>query len=209
MLSLWKDLTTNYVDNTFVNNVTKTLKDKDDNEYIKIVFDALEYNVKILSSGQLHILSLITYICANIHYRSLLIIDEPEVHLHPHITMEFIAVLSDLLEVFKSYSIIATHTPLVVREMAGKNVYVMQKMQEGIPQIAPVAFETLGEDVSTLYRNLFGYDEKSSYFMKMVDKLCHKGKDYKYIVKWFQRGVKLNVNALLTIRDAIEARNNA
>lgn len=123
--------------------------------------------------------------------------------------MEFIAVLSDLLEVFKSYSIIATHTPLVVREMAGKNVYVMQKMQEGIPQIAPVAFETLGEDVSTLYRNLFGYDEKSSYFKKMVDELCQRGKDYKYIVNWFQRGVKLNVNALLTIRDAIEARDNA
>lgn len=209
MLSLWKDLATNYVDNTFVNNMTNTLRDKDDNEYIKIVFDALEYNVNILSSGQLHILSLITYICANIHYRSLLIIDEPEVHLHPHITMEFIAILSDLLEIFKSYSIIATHTPLVVREMAGKNVYVMQIMQEGIPQIAPVAFETLGEDVSTLYRNLFGYDEKISYFKKMVDKLCHKGKDYKYIVKWFQRGVKLNVNALLTIRDAIEARDNA
>ena len=123
--------------------------------------------------------------------------------------MEFIAVLSDLLEVFKSYSIIATHTPLVVREMAGKNVYVMQKMQEDIPQIAPVAFETLGEDVSTLYRNLFGYDEKSSYFKKMVDELCQRGKDYKYIVNWFQRGIKLNVNALLTIRDAIEARDNA
>ena len=43
----------------------------------------------------------------------------------------------------------------------------------------------------------------------MVDELCSKGKSYKYIVDWFQRGVKLNVNALLIIRDAIEARDNA
>ena len=43
----------------------------------------------------------------------------------------------------------------------------------------------------------------------MVDELCQRGKDYKYIVNWFQRGIKLNVNALLTIRDAIEARDNA
>ena len=117
--------------------------------------------------------------------------------------------LSNLLTVFKSYAIIATHTPLVVREMVGKNVFLMQKMQDGIPQIAPVGFETLGEDVATLYRNLFGYDERSSYFKKMVDGFCEKGKSYDWIVKYFQQGVKLNVNALLIIRDAIEARDNA
>ena len=209
MISLWKDLSANYVDKTFVSSVIKRVQDNEGNNTLEIIFDGMEEKVKVLSSGQLHILSLITYICANIHYRSLLIIDEPEVHLHPHITMEFIATLSKLLTVFKSYSIIATHTPLVIREMAGRNVYVMQKMENGIPQIAPVAFETLGEDVSTLYRNLFGYDENSSYFKKMVDELCSKGKSYKYIVDWFQRGVKLNVNALLIIRDAIEARDNA
>ena len=150
-----------------------------------------------------------TYICANIHYRSLLFIDEPEVHLHPHITIEFMAMLSGLLSVFKSYAIIATHTPLVVREMAGKNVFLMQKMQDGIPQIAPVGFETLGEDVGTLYRNLFGYDEQSSYFKKMVDKLCDRGKSYEEIVRYFQQGMNLNINARLIIRDTIEARSNA
>lgn len=178
-------------------------------EHYEIKWDDLDSNIKILSSGQLHILSLVTYICANIHYRYLLVIDEPEVHLHPHITMEFMAMLSGLLSVFKSYAIIATHTPLVVREMAGKNVYLMQKMQDGIPQIAPVGFETLGEDVGTLYRNLFGYDENSSYFKKMVDKLCDQGRSYKEIVRYLQQGMNLNVNALLIIRDAIEARSNA
>lgn len=119
------------------------------------------------------------------------------------------ASLSKLLSVFKSYSIIATHTPLVIREMAGKNVFLMQKMRDETPQIAPVAFETLGEDLSSLYRKLFGYDENSSYFKKMVDDLCEDGKDYQSIVEWFQRGVNLNVNALLIIRDAIMARDNA
>lgn len=209
MLSLWMKLSKEYVDDNFVCQVTKVEEDQYGNDNIEVVFGAFEENVRILSSGQLHILSLVTYICANIHYRSLLIIDEPEVHLHPHITMEFIAMLGNLLTVFKSYAIIATHTPLVVREMVGKNVFLMQKMQEGVPQIAPVGFETLGEDVATLYRNLFGYDERSSYFKKMVDEFCEKGKSYDWIVKYFQQGVKLNVNALLIIRDAIEARDNA
>lgn len=209
MLTVWVALVIEYVDSVFVDHVVILKKDVDGLEHYEIKWDDLDSNIKILSSGQLHILSLVTYICANIHYRSLLVIDEPEVHLHPHITMEFMAMLSGLLTVFKSYAIIATHTPLVVREIAGKNVYLMQKMQDGIPQIAPVGFETLGEDVGTLYRNLFGYDENSSYFKKMVDKLCDQGRSYKEIVRYLQQGMNLNVNALLIIRDAIEARSNA
>lgn len=209
MLTVWVTLVREYVDSAFVNHVVALKRDDFGLEYYDILWNSLDENIRILSSGQLHILSLVTYICANIHYHSLLVIDEPEVHLHPHITMEFMTMLSGLLSVFKSYAIIATHTPLVVREMAGKNVYLMQKMQDGIPQIAPVGFETLGEDVATLYRNLFGYDEKSSYFKKMVDNLCDRGKSYEDIVCYFQQGMKLNINALLIIRDAIEARDNA
>ena len=209
MLTVWVDLIREYVDSAFVDHVVILNRDADGSEYYDINGEDLGSNVNILSSGQLHILSLVTYICANIHYRSLLFIDEPEVHLHPHITMEFMAMLSGLLSVFKSYAIIATHTPLVVREMAGKNVFLMQKMQDGIPQIAPVGFETLGEDVGTLYRNLFGYDEQSSYFKKMVDKLCDRGKSYEEIVRYFQQGMNLNINARLIIRDTIEARSNA
>lgn len=209
MLMVWVSLVKEYVDTVFVNHVVILKKDVDGLEHYEIKWDDLGSNVNILSSGQLHILSLVTYICANIHYRSLLFIDEPEVHLYPHITMEFMAMLSGLLSVFKSYAIIATHTPLVVREMAGKNVFLMQKMQDGIPQIAPVGFETLGEDVGTLYRNLFGYDEQSSYFKKMVDKLCDRGKSYEEIVRYFQQGMNLNINARLIIRDTIEARSNA
>lgn len=209
MLTVWVDLIREYVDSAFVDHVVILKREADDSEHYDINWDELGSNVNILSSGHLHILSLVTYICANIHYRSLLFLDEPEVHLHPHITMEFMAMLSGLLSVFKSYAIIATHTPLVVREMAGKNVFLMQKMQDGIPQIAPVGFETLGEDVATLYRNLFDYDENSSYFKKMVDKLSDKGKSYEEIVRYFQQGMNLNINARLIIRDAIEARGNA
>lgn len=133
MLTVWVSLVREYVDSAFVDHVVILKREADDSEHYDINWDDFGSNVNILSSGQLHILSLVTYICANIHYRSLLFLDEPEVHLHPHITMEFMALLSRLLYVFKSYAIIATHTPLVVREMAGKNVYLMQKMQDGIP----------------------------------------------------------------------------
>ena len=80
--------------------------------------------VQIVSSGQLHLLSLITYIYANIHFATLLIIDEPEVHLHPHTVVEFMRILASILMRFKSYAIIATHSPLIVREVISSNVQV-------------------------------------------------------------------------------------
>lgn len=209
LIARWRRLLEGYVDKDFAERVVEEVKDNKGEVKFVVKWDAIEDNVKILSSGQLHILSLVTYICSQIHYRSLLIIDEPEVHLHPHITMEFMAMLSNLLTIFKSYAIIATHTPLVVREMASRNVYLIQKIEDGIPQIAPVAFETLGEDLTVLYRNLFGYDEQVSYFKKMVDDLCERGKNREEIVNYFQQTIKLTVNALLIIRDAVEARNNA
>lgn len=209
MLTLWREMSERYVNKQFVDNVTCIKQNEFGEDYVEVKWDELGRKVEILSSGQLHILSLVTYICANIHYRSLLIIDEPEVHLHPHIMMEFILMLSGLLTLFKSYAIIATHSPLIVREMVGTNVFLMQKMQDEIPQIAPVAFETLGEDVTVLYRNLFGYDEKESFFKNIVDELCQNGKSYDDIVGYFERKVKLSVNAMLIIRDAIQARDNA
>jgi hypothetical protein len=45
--------------------------------------------ISILSSGQLHILNLMTFIYAHIHLSSILIIDEPEVHMHPQIIVLF------------------------------------------------------------------------------------------------------------------------
>ena len=70
----------------------------------------LEEVVKELSTGQLQILSLITYICANVHLNSLIVIDEPEVHLHPRLITNFVKTLNELLESFEKTR--TTATPL-------------------------------------------------------------------------------------------------
>lgn len=62
MLSLWKDLSANYVDKTFVSSVIKRVQDNEGNNTLEIIFDTMKEKVKVLSSGQLHILSLITNI---------------------------------------------------------------------------------------------------------------------------------------------------
>lgn len=177
---------------------------------IRLVFCEAAYNKMFpkFSSGQLHIFAILTFICANAHLSSLFVIDEPEVHLHPHTIMDFVTLLCDVLEKFDSYAIIATHSPLVVREIVRRNVYLMHKVDGEIPVVDPVAFDTFGEDISNLYHKIFSYDERNSYFRKIVKSYLEEDMTCQEIIETLSKHMALNLNAKLTIRDMeLEHRN--
>ena len=111
---------------------------KDQDIYI-LNKDYLHELINNMSSGQLHIFNLLTYIHAYIHLSSLIVIDEPEVHMHPQIIVSFMTMLGSILNKFRSFAIIATHSPLVVREIVGQNVYVMRLLDGGIPNVSKVS----------------------------------------------------------------------
>lgn len=182
-------------------------------EYDKYVLNTsrLEELVQQLSTGQLQIFSLITYVCANIHLNSLIIMDEPEVHLHPRLITKFIVAMNELLEMFDSYAIIATHSPLVVRECVKDNVYMMVRSKYNVPTIGKVGFNTFGEDLTTLYENIFGCDERDSYFYKTIKEMVGKIEQpsYKKVVEELKRdNVGLTLNGSMVVRDYFENQEN-
>lgn len=158
-----------------------------------------------LSSGQLHILALATYLIADMHLSSLVIIDEPEVHLHPSSVVDFMLFLSNILRKFQSYAIIATHSPLIVREMINTNVYKFVRSNENVPLISRVAYDTFGEDISTLYNRIFGYDESMSLFTKIVETKARKNRrlTVKDIEDELSSELPMNLNARLRIFDIL------
>ena len=166
--------------------------------------DYLLEQIDIMSSGQLHIFNLLTFIHAHIHLSSLLVIDEPEVHMHPQIIVSFMTMLGSILQRFRSFAVIATHSPLIVREMVGQNVYLMRMVDGGIPNVSKVAFETFGADASELYMQLFQFDERMSSFYHYV-KILARNKDYQQVLALFERyAPNLSLNARLSIRDFFE-----
>lgn len=155
--------------------------------------------IPIMSSGQLHLYSLITYLFSQSHLSTLFILDEPEVHLHPHIMVLFMRVLARVLHLYNSYAIIATHSPLIVRELVKKNVQMMECV-DGEVLLSPVVFDTFGEDVTTLYNKIFDYNEKDSYFYQIVNNMLQY-MNYEEVVNFLSQDMELNLNAKLTIRD--------
>ncbi|MGN9540532.1 AAA family ATPase [Escherichia coli] len=63
-----------------------------------------------MSSGHAVVLLTLTRLVATVEEKTLVLIDEPESHLHPPLLSAFIRALSDLL-LDNGLSIIATHSP--------------------------------------------------------------------------------------------------
>lgn len=195
---LKKELPTENIDSAFVAH---------DNEIgieqiWEIERDNLNKIIKNLSSGQLQILMLLTTIYEHVNYDSLFVIDEPEVHLHPNAIMSFLRMLSSLLDEFQSYAIITTHSPLVVREMVGRNVFIMSRLEKHNVYIGHCDRETFGEDIGILYRDIFGYDDTESCFREQVRELINDGDDYDEVIN--DLGVEnLSLNSRFTIRNMV------
>ena len=68
-----------------------------------------------------------TEIIANIRYDSLIIFDEPETHLHPNAISQLINSIHSLADQFKSYCIIAPHSPIIVQGILSKNIFVINQ----------------------------------------------------------------------------------
>lgn len=184
-------------------------------EHHVVVNEALlRHLVEILSSGHLQMLELLTYLCAYIHISSLVVIDELEVHLHPHFIMRYMPLLNSILGQFQAYAILSTHSPLVVRECVNSNVYRFTEGEGRQPLIGPVCFRTFGEDVTNLFRNIFGYDEKESYFTEIVNRLIEKeihedlvenDEDvlYKYVIGKLGNNMELGLSSMMAIQNII------
>lgn len=205
MVQLYKEA----IDELLGEEVSAFLKYDEHTDNYDLDKKILHEQIAILSSGQLHIFNLLTFIHAHIHLTSLLVIDEPEVHMHPQIIVSFMSMLGRILNSFRSFAVIATHSPLIVREMVAKNVYLMRTVDGDIPNVSKVAFETFGADASELYVNIFNYDERMSSFFHYV-KLIGKEKGYDGAMKFIkQYAPKLSLNARLSIRDFLEEKKDA
>lgn len=167
----------------------------------------LHWLVEKFSTGQLQVFTLITHVCAYIHLNSLVVLDEPETHLHPKLVTDFFVCLGELLDVFSSYAIVPTHSPLVVRECVNRNVFLMKRTKENNVQIGIVPFRTFGQDITTLYENIFGYQEDKTFFYHVVKELSEKrhASYEKVIDQLVDDGVLLDSNSRFIIKGIFSA----
>lgn len=127
-----------------------------------------------LSSGQTMLLNLIIEILAHIRQNTLILIDEPEVHLHPKAITEMVHIIDSLCERYSSCCIMATHSSIVIQELLSRNVIVMDREQDGSPVIRPMRLESMGENLTTITQEIFGRSNKEPLYIKKIRELVDK-----------------------------------
>lgn len=132
------------------------------------------------------LLNLIIEILANIRHNTLLLIDEPEVHLHPQGITELVHIIDWLCEEYSSSCIMATHSAVIIQELLSRNVIVMDRELDGSPIIRPMTLESMGENLTTITQEIFGRDNKEPLYVKKIRKLVNSNKDIDEVLQKVQ-----------------------
>lgn len=158
-----------------------------------------------LSSGHKIVLLTITRVVETLEERSLVLLDEPEAHLHPPLLSAFIRTLSDLLINRNGVAIIATHSPVILQEVPRTCVWKIRRIGREAKVERPTK-ETFGENVGALTHEIFGLEVTDSGFHKMISDAVHEGLSYEDVVERFDG--QLGDEARGIIRSLIATRQS-
>lgn len=152
-----------------------------------------------LSSGHRVIFLTIVHLINNIEEETLVLIDEPESHLHPPLLSSFIRTLSNILKNRNAISIIATHSPIVLQEVPRICVYQLIRSGNELKIVRP-RIETFGENVQSLTQEVFGLEIMSTGFYQFITEIAQNSTymSYEYIInKVFKNQIGTEGKAIL------------
>lgn len=149
-----------------------------------------------LSSGHKIVLLTITRLVETIEERSLVLLDEPESHLHPPLLSAFVRALSELLIHRNGVAIIATHSPVVLQEVPRDCVWRLRRAGNVVEADRPKT-ETFGENVGTLTSEVFGLEVTNSGFHRMLAEAVSGRRTYAEVLASFDGKIGSEARALV------------
>lgn len=152
-----------------------------DREYLrKVVGEAFRQ----YSSGHKNILLTMVGLIDKVEEKTLVILDEPEEHLHPPLVAAFIRALSDLLKYRNGVAIIATHSPVIVQEVPKKCVWKIRRNGKYVSYERPL-IETFGENIGELTTEIFSYDLQNTGFHNVLKEVANSKSSYERALRAF------------------------
>ena len=159
-----------------------------------------------MSSGESILFYLLIQLISSIRPSSLLLIDEPETHLHPNAISILIGHIYEILEQFNSFAILATHSPLVIREVLAQDVYIAERIENDFI-IRPIAEQSFGANLTALISDVFGNIQNNCYHRAKIKTLIDEYSEDQ-IMKELCEGDLCPSIGLTSFINALERRKN-
>lgn len=151
-------------------NLGRLVDLEDDDEAVEMAKKLAEK----MSSGHSIVLLTMTKLVDTVEEKTLVLLDEPESHLHPPLLSAFTRALSDLLFSRNGVAIVATHSPVVLQEVPRSCVWKLTRIRAEGRADRPER-ETFGENVGTLTRETFGLEVSKSGFHELMQTAVESG----------------------------------
>ncbi|MCD0277446.1 AAA family ATPase [Xanthomonas melonis] len=148
-----------------------------------------------LSSGHAIILLTVTRLVELVDEKTLVLLDEPEGHLHPPLLSAFVRCLSDLLIKRNGVAIIASHSPVVLQEVPKSCVWKLRRSRSVSVAERPT-LETFGENVGLLTREVFGLEVTRAGFHQLLRKAVAEGRSFESVIDYFNDQIGLEAKAI-------------
>ncbi|WP_374031085.1 AAA family ATPase [Bdellovibrio bacteriovorus] len=159
-----------------------------------------------LSSGQKIATHTIVGVLRTISDYSLVLIDEPETHLHPRLLSSMYFSLLDILHEFNSVSIIASHSQLLAQQVPSRYIQVLRRYDDTIIVQRP-SIEFFGADMSQICEEVFRRREDERDFESVLDALLSQNSNSpEKVEKIFDK--RLGLAASIYLRSKAEEVNS-
>ena len=162
------------------------------------------FTVTKLRTGHTIVLLITTKLIERVEEKTLVLIDEPESHLHPPLLSAFVRALSELLYDRNGVAIIATHSPVVLQEIPKSCVWKVTRSRLAVSAIRP-EIQTFGENVGILTSEIFGLEVRKSGFHRILEDSVRNGASFEDIVSEY--GGQLGFEAQAILRAMIHSRD--
>jgi predicted ATP-dependent endonuclease of OLD family len=145
----------------------------------------VKFNSKDISSGSKEILVLLTQIYLADRFANVLIIEEPELHVHPGAERKLFEILQDVVD-RGTQVIVATHSDVFVNESEASNIVRVER--DGHTQMRTLSEENTGKELAEL-----GYNKSGLLQSEAV--VFVEGRSDKRILKKFAKNSGVNLNS--------------
>ncbi|HIF9234106.1 TPA: AAA family ATPase [Photobacterium damselae] len=169
----------------------------DDTTPTKDAFEvAAKHFFSRMSSGHSIVLLTITSLIETVEEKTLVLIDEPESHLHPPLLAAFTRALSNLLSNRNGIAIVATHSPVVLQEVPRSCVSIINRSRL-YSRVDKPAIETFAENVGALTREVFELEVDKSGYHQLLEESVRQGETFDSIMDRYSNQIGFEGKAIL------------
>lgn len=165
-------------------------------EKVDLYFDETKDIFYAMSTGHAIVFITITRLVSKVELKTLVLMDEPESHLHPPLLSSFIRALSDLLVEQNGVAILATHSPVVLQEIPMACISVIDRSGKKTTVKRPPR-ETFAENVGLLTYDVFSLALRESGFYSLFNEYVDKGMSFEQIIEEFNDNIGIEGRSVL------------